>query len=147
MTTRQDIITLLAAQLNPLVLLLGSDTASYTVVDYTDPAYLLKMYLLNGKVDVLFTVKRANGLSSRFLQFIAHTEKTDFDIGVWCASKAPQLNTDYTNLRDYAVKEVGRIIKANPAYASEKAVRDDDHTKGNVQVFNTTVTVTNQVTS
>ena len=144
MTTRQDIITLLQAQLNPLVLLLGAVAATKAVVDYTDPAYLLKMYLLNGEVNVLFAVKRANGLTSRFLQFIPHTDKTDYDIGVWCVSKAPQLNTNYQNLRDAGVSEIQRIFKAYPAVGTEKSVRDDDHVKDNVQIYNSTVTVTHR---
>jgi len=142
MTTRQDIITLLKAQLNPLVLLLGTESASYEVVDHTDPAYLQKTYLFNRKVDALFTVKRANGLTSRILQQVPHTDRTDFDIGVWCASKPPALNTNYENLRDVAVSEVQRIFKAYPAYGTEKSVRDDDHNKGNIQIYSTTITVT-----
>jgi hypothetical protein len=143
-TVRQDIIALLEAQLDSGVLLLGSGVASYMVVGYTDPAYLLKTYLLNKKVDVLFTVKRVNGLASRFLQHVPHTDKTDFDVAVWCASKMQQLNTDYENLRDAAVSEVQRIFKAYPASGSEKSVRDDDHTKCNVQIYNSTVTVTHK---
>ena len=144
-TTRQDIITLLTAQLNPLVLLLGATAASYAVVDYTSPVYFLENYLQNKKVTVLFTVKRANGLKSRFLQQIPHTDKTDFEVGVWCVSKElKNQNTDYNNLRDAAVSEVQRIFKAYPAYGVEKAVRDDDHMKGNLQIYNTTVTVTHK---
>jgi hypothetical protein len=144
MTTRQDIITLLKAQLNPLVLLLGTEDATYEVVDHTDPVYLQKTYLFNRKVDVLFTVKRANGLTSRILQQVPHIDKTDFEISVWCTSKAPAVNTDYENLRDASVAEVQRIFKAYPAYGVEKSVRDDDHTKGNIQIYNTTITVTNK---
>jgi hypothetical protein len=143
-TVRQGIIALLEAQLNPAVLLLGDDVAPFDVVDYTSPACFLKTYLENRKVQVLFTVKRANGLTSRFLQQIPHTDKTDFEVAVWCLSKAPQLNTDYMNLRDAAVLEVQRIFKAYPASGSEKSVRDDDHAKGNVQIYNSTVTVTHK---
>jgi hypothetical protein len=143
-TVRQDIIALLEAQLNPAVLLLGVAAATFEVVGYTDPAYLLKTYLLNKKVDVLFTVKRVNGLTSRFLQHVPHTGKTDFEVAVWCLSKAPQLNIDYQNLRDAAVSEVQRIFKAYPASGTEKSVRDDDHAKGNVQIYNSTVTVTHK---
>jgi hypothetical protein len=141
-STRQDIITLLKAQLNPAVLLLGDDVASFDVVDYTSPAYFLKAYLENRKVQVLFTLKRANGLTSRFLQHVPHKSKVGFIIGVWCASKAPQQNTNYQNLRDVAVSEVERVFKAFPAYGSETSVRDDDHTKGNIQIYNTEIVVT-----
>jgi len=144
LTTRQNLITLLKTQLNSAVLLLGTNVAAFDVVDYTSPAYFLGVYLQNKKVDVLFTVKRANGLTSRFLQQIPHTDKTDFEVGVWCVSKAPQLNTDYNNLRDAAVLEVQRVFKAFPAYGSEKSVRDDDHVKGNMQIYNTIIVVTHK---
>lgn len=142
MSTRQNIITLLKAQLNPAVLLLGANVAAFDVIDCTSPAYFLENYLQNKKVSVLFTVKRANGLTSRFLQQIPHTDKTDFEVAVWCISKElKNQNTDYNNLRDAAVSEVQRIFKAYPAYGTEKSVRDDDHMKGNFQVYNSTVTV------
>lgn len=142
MTTRQDIIALLKEQLNPLAILLETEKASFDVVDYTSPAYFVKAYLENRKVALLFTVKRANSLTSRVLQQVPHTDRTDFDIGVWCASKPPALNTNYENLRDVAVSEVQRIFKAYPAYGTEKSVRDDDHNKGNIQIYSTTITVT-----
>lgn len=144
MTTRQNIITLLKAQLNPATLLLGSNIASFDVINYTSPSYFLETYLQNKKVAVLFTVKRANGLTSRFLQQIPHTDKTDFEVGVWCTSKELKLNVNYMNLRDLAVTEVQRIFKANPEYGTEKSVRDDDNTKGNFQIYNSIVTVTHK---
>lgn len=141
--TRQDLIALLEAQLNPTVLLLGTTVAAFDVVDYTSPSYFLETYLQNKKVNVLFTVKRANGLKSRFLQQIPHTDKTDFEVGVWCVSKElKSQNTDYNNLRDAGVSEVQRIFKAYSASGTEKSVRDDDHMKGNLQIYNSTVTVT-----
>ena len=142
MSTRQDLITLLKAQLNPAVLLLGDNVAAFDVVDYTSPSFFLETYLQNKKVAVLFTVKRANGLTSRFLQQVPHTQKDDFEVGVWSTSKAPQLNTDYMNLRDAAVQELQRLFKAYPASGTEKSVRDDDHMKGNLQIYNSIFTVT-----
>lgn len=142
MTTTQDIITLLTDQLNSAVLLLGSSAATYTVVDYTDPAYLLKMFLLNKKVDVLFTVKSAQSLTGRIHQGVPYTDRGDYEVDVWCASKTPHLNTNYKNLKDAGVAEVKRIFKAFPTYGTEKATRNDPHVKGNVQIYNSTVTVT-----
>ena len=143
MPTRQDIITLLKAQLNSAVLLLGDSVAAFDVIDYTSPSYFLETYLQNKKVSVLFTVKRASGLTSRFLQQVPHTEKTELEVGVWCVSKElKNQNTDFNNLRDAAVQEVQRIFKAYPAYGTEKSVRDDDHMKGNLQIYNSIITVT-----
>ena len=140
MTHLQDIINLLKAQIATLYL--GASIGTKDVVDYIDPAYLQKMYLFNKKVDVLFTVKEAQGLTSRFMQYVPHQNNVEYEIDVWCASKAPQLNTAYKNLTAAALAEVQRIFKANPTYGSEKSTRHDPHTKGNIQIYNSTVTVT-----
>jgi hypothetical protein len=142
MTSRQDIIGLLKDHLNGAVLLSDGQQATFDVIDYVNPAYFLEKYLQVNKVGVLFTVRRARGLSSRFLQQVPHANITDFEVGVWCLSKEPPMFGAYSALRDAGVCEVQRIFKSYPSYGSEQSLRDDDHPKGSFWIFNSTITVT-----
>ena len=142
MVTHQDIIDLLVAQLSAAALLYGAAQAPYAVVAYSSPDRLLKYYLLNGRVQVLFTVKRAIGMASRVLQKVARRNQVDFEVGVWCACKHPELEAAFQVLRDSAILEVQRIFRAYPAYGTEKALKDDDHAKGDIWVLNSILTVT-----
>jgi hypothetical protein len=142
MTTRQDIIGLLEDHLNGVVLFLDGQQATFEVIDYANPAYFIEKYLQVNKVDILFTVRRARGISGRFLQQIPHSDRTDFEVGVWCLSKEPTMFSAYSALRDAGVCEVQRIFKSYPSYGSDQSLRDDDHPKGSFWIFNSNITVT-----
>lgn len=140
-------VALLQAGLNSAALTLHGRAARYAVVAWYPAANMLKDYLQNRKVDVLFSVKRAIGTSSRILQKRAHTDRTDYEIGVWLIDSPSYTRGDKDVLRDAALAEVSRIFKANPEFGTEKAVKEDDHAKGNVWVLNSIVTVTIKVYS
>ena len=142
-TTRQNLKTLLTEELDPDKLMLGTVKATFEVTDYISNTEAEKYTLLK-QLGVLFTVKQGQGTASRFLQGIAHTDKTDWEIGVWCVY-SPQSETvkeQYRNLRDAAVQEIRRIFTANPAYGSEKNHRCDDRIRGTTTTLNSTLIFT-----
>lgn len=147
MTTRQDLITLLNDELDAETLILPPEEpeetpqpAKYEVTDYTSPPEIEKYCLLN-HIDVLFTVARRVAQTSRIIQQVPHTEKTDWEIGVWCIFKENRKKPAYRRLRDAAVAEVQRIFRSNPDYGTEKASQDDDYTRAACTVYNSTVTL------
>jgi hypothetical protein len=142
MTVRQDLITLLKAQLSQAALQLGTADANFTVIEFVDPVFFQEKYLFNRQKDVLFTVKTAQSLGGRSIQTVNHKVESDFEIGVWCASREPDLYTAFIDLRDAAVEEVKRVITAYPTYGKYKTDRCDDHRHKNYQIFNSVCVVT-----
>lgn len=136
-------VTLLQNQLNPLVLTLHGRAARYAVVDWYLPVYMQKDHLQNGKADVLFSVKNTASTASRNLSTyrVPHTDRTQLEIVVWLIDSPSYTRGEKDTLRDAAVAEVQRILKANPAYGTEKSTRNDDHARGNLWVICTVVTV------
>jgi hypothetical protein len=139
-----EIVELLEEELDADALTLNSRAARYAVTAWYNPALMLKDYLQNRKVDVLFSVKRAIGVSSRILQQVAHTDRIDYEVGIWLIDAPGFPRSDKDVLRDAALAEVSRIFKANPEFGTEKAVKEDDHAKGHIWVLNSIVTVTNK---
>lgn len=137
-----DIVGLLEAELDSDVLTLNSRVATFKVIAWYNPALMLKDYLQNHKYDMLFTVKRSLGLADRLIQHVARRQKVDFDIGVWLIDSPSYSRGEKDVLRDASVEEVKRVITENPAYATLKAQKEDDHAKGNLWVLNSVVTVT-----
>jgi hypothetical protein len=68
MGSRRDIISLLIDELDESVLLLNGKQATFSVVEFTNPASLLERHLQVNQVGILFTVRQARVLSSRFLR-------------------------------------------------------------------------------
>jgi len=142
MLGKVEIVELLQAELDADALTLHGRAARYAVTSWYNPALMLRDYLQNRKVDVLFSVKWAIGMSSRVLQKVAHTDQNDYEIGVWLIDSPNPTRGAMDVLRDAAIAEVKRIVRENPAYGTEKALKCDDHAKGNVWVLNSIVTVT-----
>ena len=139
-----EIVELLEGELDSDALTLNSRAARYAVTAWYNPALMLKDYLQNRKVDVLFSVKLSIGQSSRVLQNVPHIDRADFDVGVWLIDSPGFARGGKDVLRDAAVGEVKRVFRENPEYGTEKALKCDDHAKGNVWVLNSIITVTSK---
>lgn len=144
MTVKQDIAVLLKGSINGAALTLRGKLARWDAVVWYQPGNMQKDYLQNRKMDVLFSVKRSNSVASRVLQNVPHTDKVDYEIAIWLIDSPSYTRGEKDVLRDAALAEVSRIFKANPDYGTKKALRDDDHVKGNVWVLNSILTVSNE---
>jgi hypothetical protein len=145
MSTQQTLITLLTNQLSAANIVYKSSPASTAIIPYMAPSVFIPLYLQNQKKQVLITVRPTQGVNSRYLQQVSHTQKDDYELGVWCLSKTPDLNSDFQEMRDSAVAELKRVITANPETASLKGIRNDDHLiGGNQQIYNTSIIITNK---
>ena len=148
MVSAGDIVTLLSTELDADALKLGTEAADYTVVEQNvSIARLMDQYLLKcrspseSRVDVLFTVREGQARARRYLSDGPHTDEVPIEIGVWCTILQLSTAGDYSALRSAAVEEVKRVFKANHAIAEYQSTRVDDHTRGQIYVLCTIVTV------
>lgn len=152
MTSASDLVTLLTAELDSDALQLGEDPAKYAVVEFNMAlAALLDKYLLkcnspaDTRVDVLFTVREAKATASRYLQQVPHTDKIDFEVGVWLTVLKRDTVGEFAGLRDDAVAEVKRVFNENPDVANYRGLRVDDHVRGQLYILNSIITVTHTI--
>ena len=147
MTSQRQELTTLLSEVSQDALQLGEEDAKYEVTTYTSPVEIEKYCILN-RIDVLFTVRRGQCTAGRYLQDVPHREITDYTVGVWCIYTDGSRTADYQSLRDAAVAEVQRLLKANPSVAREKNLQgDDDHRHGAVYILNTNLTVSKKTYS
>jgi hypothetical protein len=120
--------------------------AKFNVITAKPPWILLRDFLINKKYDVVFTVKRSRVTPKRRFQSSPLRYDGEYEVAVWCIDKG---NVEGDVLRDKAFDEVLRVLKENPSelvagdlseqYVS--ATREDDHSLGGTQIYNSILTV------
>jgi len=135
-----DLVNFLSEKLAPLM-----STATFRVMEWFNPAHMIKWLLENKTFNIIISVKRAGSTTSRTYNGTPLSDLVVFQIEVWL-NDAPAFNiTDgralRSEIRDQFVEAIQSLFKQYPVFGTEKSTKNADFTKHNQFVLNTIITV------